>query len=169
MCHVSAAHLGILSPAIIRPRAFSFCDGYRIQSSMLLLSPPASFLWSLLKKNGEHPSKMAVFVAVRDCRAQKAKRGRKAGWTKITRDEDKVIMTAFHKARPPGFGVESRDAWMVLPHRLRDKICLRTVRKRLKAKGFVHQRKVQKSDPGVLLRSAQLAFCQSHAHRTAGQ
>jgi len=52
----------------------------------------------------------AVYKAVQSFNAPKQKRGRKKGWRKTTKSEDKVIMSTFHKVRPPGHGVESRGA-----------------------------------------------------------
>ena len=59
----------------------------------------------VVKKDKTHPSKGAVFLAVRAFRRDKEVRGRKTGWRKTSAHEDAMIMKAFHKVRPPGAGV----------------------------------------------------------------
>ena len=76
--------------------------------------PPQKFtrIATLLGKNH---TVSAVKWAVKNFRVEKGQRGRKTGWRKTTKDEDKAIMAAFHKARKPlGSAVEARDVWLLL-------------------------------------------------------
>ena len=82
---------------------------------------------------------------------EKAKRGRKVGWRKTTKAEDKVLMDKFHQLRPPGCGIDSRELHDALPSVLKKKIVRRTVRRRLAAKGYTPQEKLQKDDVGKVL------------------
>ena len=74
--------------------------------------------------------------AVTEWHTEKQRRGRKQGWRKTTAEDGKVLMRTFHKLRPPGHGVESRGVHQALPRALQLKISLRTVRNRLKEKGY---------------------------------
>ena len=75
-------------------------------------------------------------------------------------------MTTFHKKRPPGMGVDSRGVAAALPPKLRKKVCLRTIRNRLKEKGYAPKPKVEKNDLSRKCRSERMAFCQAHAHKS---
>ena len=78
-------------------------------------------------------------------------------------------MKTFHKVRPPGAGVESRDVADALPKALQGKVCLRTIRNRLKEKGYVPTQKASKAEADAKTCSARLAFCRLHAKRTGPQ
>jgi len=54
------------------------------------------------KTDGTIPSVGAISMAARDSKKQKHKRGRQQGHKATTRDEDKLILKAFKKMRPPG-------------------------------------------------------------------
>ena len=54
------------------------------------------------KTNGKKPSLGAIAEAARDFKIEKKKRGRKLGYKKTSKDEDKTILQTFHKLRPPG-------------------------------------------------------------------
>ena len=54
------------------------------------------------KTDGTIPSVGAISTAARDYKDQKNKRGRKKGQKSTTRAEDKLILKAFKKMRPPG-------------------------------------------------------------------
>ena len=83
-----------------------------------------------------HPTAAGVRHCVLNWRAERRKRGRRKGWKKTTKEEDKLITKCFHKVRLPlGSRVTAREVATELPKRLRGKICLRTVRRRLAAKG----------------------------------
>ena len=71
------------------------------------------------KSNGKPPSIGAIQNAANDFKEKKKKRGRKVGDKKTTKAEDKQIMAAFHKMRPPGYGVDSRVVHGALPRPLK--------------------------------------------------
>ena len=54
------------------------------------------------KKDGEHPTAKSVKDAIASFDEEKQKRGRKEGWRKTTKEEDKIILQTFKKLRPPG-------------------------------------------------------------------
>ena len=110
-----------------------------------------------------------VRKAVRNFHLPKAKRGRKKGWRKTTSKENASILKTFHRVRPPGAGVESREVSDALPKRLLDKVCLRTIRNRLKEKGYVPERKIEKSEANKQVRSGRMCFCTEHKWRTRKQ
>ena len=60
------------------------------------------------KKDGTHPSFENVRQVIKAHRRPdplaKETRGRKKGWRKTSKAEDKLILQAFHKTRPPGHG-----------------------------------------------------------------
>ena len=95
--------------------------------------------------------------------------GRKKGTTKTTKEEDKVIMATFKKLRPPGAGVDSRLIHDALPKKVKNKVSMRTVRRRLAAKGYKPERKIQKSDPGEVLSKKRVAFAKKHLAKTPQQ
>ena len=64
----------------------------------------------VVKKGGKHPSVGGVHKAVKEFMDVKQTRGRKKGWRKTSKAEDAAILAAFHKWRPPGHGVVSREA-----------------------------------------------------------
>ena len=90
----------------------------------------------------------------------------KKGWRKTSKAEDKVIMTKFHKIRPPGHYVDSRKLRKALPSQLRKKIGRRTIIRRLAEKKLTPQMKVNKQDPGPKLAMRRMTFVQRHAKRT---
>ena len=119
----------------------------------------------VVKKNGTQPSSTGVYKAVAEFRTIKRARGRRAGWRKTTKDEDKIIMSTFHKLRPPGHGVTARGLHRALPLALKRKVSPRTLRNRLAAKGYRPQRKLEKADLNLRCRKARLAFCRAHCER----
>ena len=130
--------------------------------------PPSSFVkitQMVVKKDGERPSTGAVFQVVKEFRAAKKVRGRRIGWRKTTKHEDKVIKATFHKLRPPGCGVDSQELHRALPLSIRSKVCPRTLRRRLAAQGYIPRDKKEKDDLGKPYREARLAFCSVHEHR----
>ena len=87
-------------------------------------------------------------------------RGRKNGWRKTTPTEDKRILATFHKVRKPiGSGVVARDVFNGLPDALRQKICVRTVRERMRDKGFQMGEKKAVDDKGDAWRKTRLHWC----------
>ena len=78
-----------------------------------------------------------IKMAVKRFGKKKKKRGRKVGWRKTTAKEDQEILAVFKRIRQPlGILVEASDVWKALSPRLRDKITIRTVSNRLRAKGY---------------------------------
>ena len=101
--------------------------------------------------NGGQVSEQAISDAANNFHDEREKRGRKVGWKKTTKAEDKIVMQAFHKLRPPGCGVDSREVHKVLPLGLKKKIVRRIIRQRLAAKGYTPQEKLEKSDVSTVL------------------
>ena len=56
-----------------------------------------------------------------------------------------------------------------MPKRMHGKVCLRTIRNRLKEKGYVPTPKAQKAEADEKTRRARLAFCREHGKRTGPQ
>ena len=75
--------------------------------------------------------------------------GRPEGARATTKVEDKAIVKAFHKVRPPGHGVVARQIRAALPSSLKRKVGERTVIRRLSEKGFSPKKKLSKSDQSV--------------------
>ena len=121
----------------------------------------------VVKKDGEHPSVGGVHKAVKEFMEVKQTRGRKTGWRKTSKAEDAAILAAFHKCRPPGHGVVSREVSAALSRTLRQKVCQRTIRNRLKDKGYVPQKKQDKDELKAKHRKARVEFCNVHEHRTS--
>ena len=89
------------------------------------------------KTDGKRPSLQAIAQAVAAYPLEKKLRGRKNGWRKTSRDEDKTILKTFYQKWPPGCGVISRVIHDAMPRLLRKKICKRTVIRRLAKKGSI--------------------------------
>ena len=123
----------------------------------------------VVKADGSAPSEEACRNCVRDFHNVKGKRGRKHGWRKTSRAQDNTILCAFRRLRPPGAGVESRDVANALPKTLQGKVCLRTIRNRLKEKGYTPTKKSSKAEASTRTRCARMAFCRLHAKRTGPQ
>lgn len=83
--------------------------------------------------------------------ALKGKRGRKVGWNKTTKKDNRKIFKTFKRLRPPGHYVDSRIVHQGLPRRIKQAICRRTIRRRLAKKGFHPKKKIAKTDPGPAL------------------
>ena len=83
-------------PSRMNPATRALCFGYR--------NPPPGQKKLPFWKIGEllGYSEGAVRECVNTFSDVKSKRGRKTGWRKTTKAEDKVIMEKFHKVRPPG-------------------------------------------------------------------
>lgn len=120
-------------------------------------------------KDGGNPTPAAVRDCVTNFHKPKATPGRKKGWRKTTKAEDKTILKKFHKVRPPGHGVDSRKIHAALPAKLSMKIGRKTVTRRLAAKGYTPSKKVQKSDPGRALRLRRVDFAETHVAKSASQ
>ena len=121
------------------------------------------------KTDGTHPSVGAVKECVATFHQEKGTRGRKPGWRKTSRAEDGNVLKTFKKARPAGHGVDSRRIHSALPKKLREKVCRRTVIRRLAEKGYTPTKKAAKSDPGPSLAKRRLDFAGEHVRKTPAQ
>ena len=132
---------------------------------------PYSKIAKLVVGPGKPPlDKQKVFRAVRGFHKKRGARSRAQGWRKTTPKEDEKILKTFFKVRKPlGSAVESRDVWDDLPAGLRRKICLRTVRDRLRQKGYVMDGKKARDDKGSIWRRRRVAFCRSHKSKTTAR
>ena len=77
----------------------------------------------LLKKKDakNRPSLAAISQAAANFTAVKKKQGRKLGQRATSKKDDKKIMEAFHKLRPPGHGIDSTALHKALPKKLKQK------------------------------------------------
>lgn len=77
----------------------------------------------LLKKKDakNRPSLAAISQAAANFTAVKKKRGRKLGQRATSKKDDKKIMEAFLKLRPPGHGIDSTALHKALPKKLKKK------------------------------------------------
>lgn len=129
---------------------------------------PYSELRKLVKKiDGFPPSVGAMAKAAKTFKTPKAARGRKQGWRKTSKKEDRNIMKVFKKLRPPGCGIDSRELHQHLTKKLQKKIKRRTVIRRLREKGFTAQKKQQKSDPGPALMERRVKFARKYEDYTS--
>ena len=113
-------------------------------------------------ENGEdvHPSQGAVFKAVQEWGRVRAKRVRKKGWRKTSGAEDKRIVQTFKQVRKPlGKKVTARTVRLKLPTKLREKICDRTVRRRLAKKGIKPKKKLRNSNRGPAWMKRRRLWC----------
>ena len=83
--------------------------------------------------------------------------------------EDKAIVKAFHKVRPPGHGVVARQVRAALPSSLKRKVGERTVIRRLNEKGFSPKKKLSKADQSVKNAQARLKFSRKHQDKTPAE
>ena len=110
-------------------------------------------------------NKDQVRWAVKHFHLKRKQRGRPAGFRKTTTLEDKTILATFFKVRQPlGSCVESRDVWNALPSPLRTKLSLRTIRNRLREKGYAMDEKLTGDDKGLAWRQTRVRFCKRRAH-----
>ena len=105
------------------------------------------------------PTRQQVWTAVRTFHSDQKSRGRKKGFRKTTPAEDRCILRAFYKVRQPLESlVESRDVWNELTPAVRSKVCLRTVRNRLRDKGYAMEEKRAGDDMGEQWRRKRVLF-----------
>lgn len=110
-------------------------------------------------------NKDQVRWAVKHFHLKPKQRGRPLGFRKTTAFEDKTILATFFKVRQPlGSSVESRDVWNALPQALRKKVSLRTVRNRLREKGYAMDEKLTGDDKGLAWRQTRVRFCKRRSH-----
>ena len=123
----------------------------------------------VVNKRGRVPSQSAMSEAALTYKVEKGTRGRKKGFHKTTKADDRKILKTFHKQRPPGHYVNSRIVHTALPKKVMKKICKRTVRNRLADKGFVPTKKINKKDAGPKNRQRRFAFAKSFEGDTPAQ
>ena len=124
----------------------------------------------LCKDRKTHPTKMGVWKAVQGYGSKKKRAvGRPKGAQQPPAKENKVILKAFHKKRPPGHGVDARDVHDALPKKLRAKTSLRTVIRRLADKGYHPQTKIQKDDPPAQSKKKRWSFGKRHVGKSRRQ
>ena len=105
----------------------------------------------VVKTDGKKPTLDGINKAAQTFKQKKKIRGRRSGWRKTTKAEDKQVLKAFHKVRPPGHGVDSRKIHSALPKKVKKKIGKRTVRRRLAEKGLKPKTKLRNNDFSVTL------------------
>ena len=124
---------------------------------------PYKILATLLKKSdGQAPSQGSMSEAAARYTSTKEQRGRKKGWQKTTKKENRAIIKKFHTLRPPGCGIDSRDLHKGLKKKLRQKISRRTVINRLADKGYTAQVKLTKHDPSKALCLRRVKFAKPY-------
>ena len=121
------------------------------------------------KKNGQRPSLQAISLAAKTFQEKKKKRGRKLGQKKTTTAEDAEIMTKFRKLRPPGHYVDAHLIHRSLPKKIKKQIGIKTVTRRVNAKGYFYQKKRSKDDPSEQVKKRRMNFCRSHEDKSPQQ
>ena len=121
------------------------------------------------KMDGSVPTPGAISEAAEQFMADKDTRGRKEGWRKTSKAEDRAILQKFLHLRPPGHGVDSRMVRNALPKKLQGKACRQTVINRLSEKGYNARKKINKYDFGVQWRNNRVKFARANANRTREQ
>ena len=116
----------------------------------------------MLKTDGTVPGISAIKKAADTFHDEKSPVGRKLGWRKTTKAEDKKVSSTFHKVRLKGHGVTARRVHRALLKKVRNKIGKRTVIRRLAAKGFTPMVKLRKQDFSVALRKKRVLFGKEH-------
>ena len=84
------------------------------------------------KTDGRLPGISAIQEAAATFKDVKGQRGRPKGSRKTTKEEDKKILQTFHRARPPGCGIDMRSLKDKLPKKLGEKIGWDTLRRCLR-------------------------------------
>lgn len=121
------------------------------------------------KTDGTTPTHGAMWEAAKAYVDEKGQRGRKEGWKKTTKEEDKQLMSVFKKNRPAGCYIDSREVHKKLPKRLRTKIGRKTVVRRLAEKGYSMQEKLSKNDASVALCKRRVKFAKQYENWTPAQ
>ena len=76
-------------------------------------------------------------------------------------------MATFHKLRPPGHGITSKQLKKGLPKKLSMKVGRRTLIRRLAEKGYTPRKKQSKEDLGPVLMKKRVKFCKQHIDKNA--
>jgi len=119
------------------------------------------------KTDGTKPSIGAMSSAAKNYKTEKGQRGRPVGSNKTSKEQDKLIMNTFKKLRPPGHGVTSRVIHQALPKKVSKNLSTRLIRRRLANKGYLPEKKLSKTDPGVLGLRRRMKFGRKHKDRTS--
>jgi hypothetical protein len=131
---------------------------------------PYRLLKTIVKmQNRKPPTVSAMSQAAASFLKEKQVRGRKKGWRKTSKAEDRKILAVFKENRPPGCGIDSRNLHDSLPKKLRAKIVRRTLRRRLADKGIKPRRKLCKNDPSKALCLRRVKFAKKYEGWTKGQ
>ena len=132
---------------------------------------PYRVICSHLQPPGQpEPLVATVHNAVKNFHTDAMPRGRKPGWRKTARTEDRAILRAFFKVRQPcGSECTYSDVWRALDDALRAKICVKTVKNRLMEKGYTLEDKLAADDRGKAWRDRRLAFCDKHREKSEDQ
>ena len=119
-------------------------------------------------KHGAFCNQIQCLCTLADhCEDEKQKRGRKRGQRATTKEEDGAIMKKFKQLRPAGHYVDGQMVHSSLPCKLQEKVCQRTVVRRLNEKGYYMTEKRSKDDPSEQTKKRRVAFCKPLAHKTA--
>ena len=125
----------------------------------------AKLVWNT--DGSTHPTPCSVRKCVLGWQRERKKRGRQTGARKTSREDDQCMVRSFEEARRPlGTAVTSRDVADLLPQRLRSKVSLRLIRRRLAERGYVPEKKLEKTDFLDKQRKLRVAFCKAHERRT---
>ena len=106
------------------------------------------------KTDGRLPTIPSIHEAAVTWMDEKGQRGRPVGSCKTTKAEDKKILEVFHKLRPPGYGITSRELKIGLPKRISKKIGQKTIIRFYKVnmnKGLCQGRLISKLGAGCFV------------------
>ena len=121
------------------------------------------------KLDGKVPTPGGISYAAATFKSEKAQRGRKEGWRKTTKAEDREIVKKFHHLRPLGHGVDSRMIKNALPKKLKAKVSRQLIIDRLAEKGFHAKKKINKYDFGPKWRKARMKFARTYTGMSTEQ
>ena len=162
--HVRARLLPFQSRRVSAPQIWDGCtDGRQAPCPVFFYRNSANGAKRLIyaeiagfvrNQDGARPTEGGVRQCVMKFHEPKAKRGRKSGYRKTSKAEDKVVLQTFRKLLPPGHGVDSRKVHMSLPKKLRDKLSRRTLIRRLAEQRYVPTRKSPEDGPKPLGRGS---------------
>ena len=117
--------------------------------------------------DGRVPSEGAISEAARTYLTEKQQRGRKTGWRKTTKAEDRKIIATMRKLRPDVHYVDSRMVKRALPKKIRRKVSRDTIIRRLSDRGFNAEVKIIRNDAGPTIRRKRLVVATRFLNKTA--
>ena len=161
-------------------RSMTVLSKQQVALAYLMRNPPACtgpkpqpyrVICSHLQPPGQpEPLVATVHNAVKNFHTDAMPRGRKPGWRKTARTEDRAILRAFFKVRQTcRSAVEYKDVWCALPDALRAKIYVETVKNRPAEKGYRLEDKLLADDQRKPWRDRRLAFCGAHRDKSGDQ